>query len=207
MDTLKAQMLLVEARLPNKKSGWLKWHLFQSRVDVLLLVEKLVLSNGLHMFHNTVSLLESLTTSCMEWKEVQQEWYQSTKVGVSEVAARHMASFCVALPTVFGWVKDGDHVSTWNYLPAMKSFREWNTHDGVSGIKSYINTGIEDLSYQLHQDIGHNFGLSQHSDARLLVMEMHELPRILSWKWGVGWMHFIRSWLPPLKCLRRRHAR
>jgi len=40
--------------------------LFQSRVDVLLLVEKLVLSNGLHMFHNTVSLLESLTTSCME---------------------------------------------------------------------------------------------------------------------------------------------
>jgi hypothetical protein len=34
---------------------------------------------------------------------------------------------------------------------------------------------MEDLKYQLHQDIDHSFNLEQHANARILAMEMHEL--------------------------------
>jgi hypothetical protein len=96
-------------------------------------------------------------------------------VGVNEAAARHMASFRLVLPTLFGRVKDGSPTTGKHHLPAIKSFKEWNTYDGVSGIKSYINAGMEDLKHQLRQDIDHSFSLEQHSNARILAMEMHEL--------------------------------
>lgn len=175
LQTLKAQMLLIEARLPNHNAGRLGGNLFQSRADVCLFVEKHVPSNAFHLFHDVVTLLESLTTSHVERKDVLQEWYQSAKVGVNEAAARHMASFRLVLPTVFGRVKDGSPTTGKHHLPAIKSFKEWNTYDGVSGVKSYINTGMEDLKYQLRQDIDHSFNLEQHYNARLLAMEMHEL--------------------------------
>jgi hypothetical protein len=155
LQTLKAQMRLLEARLPNPNAGRLGGNLFQSRTDVLLFVEQHVPSNAFHLFHDVVTLLESLTTSHVERKDVLQEWYQSSKVGVNEAAARHMTSFRLVLPTVFGRVKDGTPTTGRHHLPAIKSFKEWNTYDGVSGVKSYINTGMEDLKYQLCQDIDH----------------------------------------------------
>jgi hypothetical protein len=55
---------------------------------------------------------------------------------VNEAAARHIASFRLVLPTVFGRVKDGSSTTGRCHLPAVKSFEEWNTYDGVSGVKS-----------------------------------------------------------------------
>jgi hypothetical protein len=88
---------------------------------------------------------------------------------------------------VFGRVKEGTPASPKHHLPAVKSFKEWNTYDGVSGVKSYINTGMEDLKYQLHQDIDQSFDLDQHSQARLLAMEMHELSQNFVMEMG-SWM-------------------
>jgi len=42
-------------------------------------------------------------------------------------------------------------------------------------VKSYIAMGMEDLKYQLRQDIEHTFGVKGLMKARLLAMEMHEL--------------------------------
>jgi hypothetical protein len=178
LQTLKAQMRLLEARLPNPNAGRLGGNLFQSRTDVLLFVEQHVPSNAFHLFHDVVTLLESLTTSHVERKDVLQEWYQSSKVGVNEAAARHMTSFRLVLPTVFGRVKDGTPTTGRHHLPAIKSFKEWNTYDGVSGVKSYINTGMEDLKYQLRQDIDHSFNLEQHVNARVLAMKCMNCPKI-----------------------------
>lgn len=61
--------------------------LFQSRVDVLLFIEDHVPSNSFHFFHDVVTLLESLTTSHIERKDVLQEGCQSTNVGVNEALA------------------------------------------------------------------------------------------------------------------------
>jgi hypothetical protein len=187
LETLRAQLLLLEARLPNVSAGRLGGNAFQSRSDVLLYVERHVPFNAFHLFHDAVTLLESLTSSHIERKDVLQEWYQSSKVGVNEAAAHHMATFRLVLPSVFGRVKEGTPASAKHHLPAVKSFKEWNAYDGVSGVKSYINTGMEDLKYQLRQDIDQNFDLAQHSQARLLAMEMHELSQNFVMEMG-SWM-------------------
>ena len=187
VETLKARLMLIEARLPSTGSGRLGGHTFQTRADVLLYVENNVPSNAFHLFHDVVTLLESLTTSHVERRDVLQEWYQSTKVGVNEAAARHMASFRLVLPSVFGRVKEGSSLSAKHHLPAIRSFKEWNTYDGVSGIKSYINTGMEDLKYQLRQDIDQGFDSAHHHQARLLAMEMHELSQNFVMEMG-SWM-------------------
>jgi hypothetical protein len=55
-------------------------------------------------------------------------------------------------PMVFGYVKEGT-VTMKNHLPAVKTFKEWNSFDSELGIKSFIANGMEDLKLQLYQDI------------------------------------------------------
>ncbi len=62
LQTLKAQMLLIEARLPNHNAGRLGGNLFQSRADVCLFVEKHVPSNAFHLFHDVVTF-KAMSTS------------------------------------------------------------------------------------------------------------------------------------------------
>ncbi len=119
--------------------------------------------------------MESLTKAHVERKDVLQEWYQSSKVGVIEAHARHMVSFRLVLPTVFGRVKEGAPLNNKHHLPAVKSFHDWNTFDGVSGIKGYIAAGMEDLKYQFRQDIEQSFIEDSQTKAKFLALEMHEL--------------------------------
>jgi hypothetical protein len=122
---------------------------------VALFVENHVPSKSFYLFHDVVTLLEALTTLHVERKDVLDKWYRSSKVGVNEASARHMASFRLILPTMFGRVKEGSTASTKHHLPSVCSFKEWNTFDGISGVKSFIATGMDDLKYQFRQDIDH----------------------------------------------------
>lgn len=81
---LATRVYLIEARIPNTTSGRLGGDSFQSRVDVALFVENHVPSNCFYLFHDAVTLLEALTTSHVERKDVLDEWYRSSKVRVSE---------------------------------------------------------------------------------------------------------------------------
>jgi hypothetical protein len=100
---------------------------------------------------------------------VLQEWYQSTKVGVSEASACHMASFRLVLPAVFGRTKEGTALTSKHHLPAVKAFKDWNTYDGVSGVKGYITAGMEDLKHQFRQDKHQAFNADDMIKARVLA--------------------------------------
>ena len=76
------------------------------------------------LFHDAVTLLESLSSSQVERKDVLQEWYQSSEVGVNEVVAQHMASFWLTLPTVFGQTKEGALLTSKHHLNAIKTFKD-----------------------------------------------------------------------------------
>lgn len=82
-----------------------------------------------------------------------------------------MASFWLMLPSIFGQIKEGGNASQKHQLPAIKTFKEWNTFDGVSGVMSHIALGMDDINYQLHQDIEQAFG----TDSMVKAREMHEL--------------------------------
>ncbi len=62
-----------------------------------------------------------------------------------------------------------------HHLPAVKSVKDWNTYDGVSGVKGYIAAGMEDLKYQFRQDIDQSFISESKMKARVLAIEMYKL--------------------------------
>jgi hypothetical protein len=175
--SIKIQMKMLESRLPTHNVLMLGGNFFQSRADVALFVEKNIPSNAFAMFHDAVTLMERLSGNYIERKEVINEWYQATKVGLDERKARHIASFKITYPTVFGYVKEGT-VTTKNHLPAVKTFKEWNSFDCESGIKSFILNGMEDLKLQLYQDIGNIFEADNFYDARVLANDMHAKSQI-----------------------------
>lgn len=152
LASIKMQMKLLEARLQPRNLLKLGGFTFQSRADVVLFVETKMPSNSFSMFHDVVTLMERLSGNYVERKDVINEWYQATKVGLGEHEARHVASFKIANPTVFGYVKEGT-ANIKQHLPAVKSFKEWNSFDSESGVKSFILNGMGDLKLQLYQDI------------------------------------------------------
>ncbi len=173
---LKVQMKLLEARLPTHNLLKLGGVMFQSRADVAVFVESKMPTNSFSMFHDVITLMERLSGNYVERKNVINEWYQATKVGLGEHKARHVASFKITYPTVFGYVKDGS-ANAKHHLPAVKSFKEWNSFDAESGIKSFIMNGMEDLKLQLYQDISTYFG-DQFYDARVLANDMHSKSQV-----------------------------
>jgi hypothetical protein len=67
---LMARVKLLEARLPAPNGGRLWEESFRSRNDVLAFVEDHVPSNCFFLFHDVVTLMEALTTSHVECKDV-----------------------------------------------------------------------------------------------------------------------------------------
>jgi hypothetical protein len=127
----------LESRIPIYNLLRLGGMTFQSRCDVAVFVENKMPSNSFSMFQDIVTLMERLSGTYVERKDVISEWYQATKVGLDEREARHVASFKITSPTVFGYIKEGSSSSK-HHLPAVKSFKDWNSFDCESGIKAFI---------------------------------------------------------------------
>ncbi len=175
--SLKIQLRLLESRIPVHGVLKLGGSVFQSRADVALFVETKMPSNAFSMFHDIITLMERLSGNYVERKDVISEWYQATKVGLDEREARHVASFKITYPTVFGYVKEGAASSKY-HLPAVKTFKDWNSFDSESGVKSFILNGMEDLKLQLNQDISSFFEFDQFYDAKVLAHDMHAKSQI-----------------------------
>jgi hypothetical protein len=60
-------------------------------------------SNAFSMFQDIVTLMERLSGTYVERKDVISKWYQATKVGLDEREARHVASFKITYPISF-WI-------------------------------------------------------------------------------------------------------
>lgn len=173
IQVLKGEMKNLSARMPITGIQKLGGLTFRSREDVLSFVETKMPSNGYYYFHDAVTLLESLSGSFSEKKEVLNEYYQSQKVGVNASEARHLASFRTTLPYVFGHEKDGVPHTSKHALPAVKTFREWNPFDQDSGVMNFILQGIHDLKFQIPQDISNELCGDEYAEARRLAIDMH----------------------------------
>jgi len=177
ISALKIQVKLLESRIPVYNLLRLGGMTFQSQSEVAVFVENKVPPNSFSMFQDIVTLMERLSGTYVERKEVINEWYQATKVGLDEREARHVASFKITYPTVFGYIKEGASSSK-HHLPAVKTFKDWNSFDCESGVKAFILNGMEDLKLQLYQDITNFFLDEKFYDAKMLALDMHNKSQI-----------------------------
>jgi len=177
ITALKLQLKVLESRIPKYNLLRLRGMTFQSCSEVAVFVENKMPSNSFSMFQDIVTLMERLSGLYVERKEVISEWYQATKVGLDEREARHVASFKITYPTVFGYIKEGSS-SLKHHLPAVKSFKDWISFDCESGVTAFILNGMEDLKLQLYQDITSFFLEDKFYDARMLAHDMHNKSQI-----------------------------
>ena len=102
---------------------------------------------------------------------VLDDIYKDQKVGFgTEAESRMLASFCLTLPTVFGQIKDG-RVSK-HHLPTLKTYSMWNSYDNISGVKFYIERGINDQRLTLVQDIDTYLG--EYPKAQSLATDLQQ---------------------------------
>ena len=171
INSVKAELRRLDARVPKINNMMLGGQVFQSKADVDLFISKSVPTNAFYLFHDAVTILESLSGAFQERKEVLSEWYQSSRVGCSAQEARHIASFRTTLPHVFGYCKDGV-VSAKHKLPAVKKYEDWTTFDQDSGVMNFILRGIDDLKIQITNEIHSTLG-DEFPEAVKLATEMH----------------------------------
>mmetsp|Transcript_10104 Transcript_10104/g.14571 ORF Transcript_10104/g.14571 Transcript_10104/m.14571 type:complete len:742 (-) Transcript_10104:1161-3386(-) len=172
--TLKLQIRLLEARLPDNNMI-LGGETFKSKADVKLFVEKKMPSCSFSVFHDVLTLMESLTGGHITRTEVISEMFQAERVGLTDSEARHIGSFRILLPSVFGNVKEG--ATTKYNLPAVKNYKEFNPQDGVSGVKDFVVNGLDDLDRQVQGEISDTFDPSGQLEAKALALDMHTQSR------------------------------
>lgn len=150
LRSLSEKFRLLEARvasIPVTVCG----RTFLSLPDMVSYVSNHIPTNLYYLFHDAVSLLESITDAFVAREHVWDEMYKGQKIGLSsESEARMVASFRITLPTVFGQVKEG--TTSKHHLPAVKTYAAWNSNDNASGAKYYIISGLDDKRISLMFD-------------------------------------------------------
>jgi hypothetical protein len=157
-DTLriKAQLKLIEARLPTDPFV-IGGRMFNSKADVALFVEKEMPGRSFSLFHDIITLMESVTDGHVKKSEVMAEMYQASRVGFDEDEATHVHSFKLIIPTILGAAKDGDKHDPKLPLPAVKDFTSWNPQDNEGGIKKRIQEGMDDATLAVTESISAAF--------------------------------------------------
>ena len=152
LATLKVQLKLIEARLPSDPFI-IGGRSFNSKADVALFVEKDLSRLSFSLFHDAITLLESIMDGQSKKTDVMAAMYQASRVGFDEDEATHLHSLKLIVPSLLGATKEGDKNDPKYALPAVKDFQAWNPQDNKSGVKKRIQDGMDDVSLAVTESI------------------------------------------------------
>jgi len=169
IGTLRAQLKLVEARLPSDPFV-IGGHNFNSKAEVALFVEKEVSGLSFSLFHDPFTLLESISDGHTKKADVMAAMYQASRVGFDEDEATHIHSFKLIVPSLLGATKEGDKNDPKYPLPAVKDFTSWNPQDNEGGVKKRLQDGMDDVSLAVTESI--NVSCVEHPAAGKLAIDM-----------------------------------
>jgi hypothetical protein len=168
-STLQTKLALVEARLPSDPF-LIGGRTFNSKADVALFVEKELSGVSFSLFHDPITLLESVTDGQSKKTDVMAAMYQASRIGFDEDEATHVHSFKLIVPSLLGATKEGDKNDPKYPLPAVKDFGAWNPQDNEGGVKKRMQDGMEDVSLAVTESI--NVSCASSPAASKLAMEM-----------------------------------
>jgi len=168
-NTLQAQLKLIEAHLPSDPFA-IGGRPFNSKADVALFVEKELSGISFSLFHDAITLLESITDGQSKKTDEMAAMYQASRVGFDEDEAMHVHSFKLLVPSLLGATKEGDKNDPKYPLPAVRDFAAWNLQDNESGVKKRIQDGMDDVSLSVTESI--NVSCSGNPAGSKLATEM-----------------------------------
>jgi len=167
--SLQAEVKLLEARMPTNPFT-IGGKTFNSKADVALFVEKDMPGVSYSLFHDIITLLESISDGHSKKENVMAAMYQAGHVRLDEDEATHVHSFKLIVPTLLGAMRDGDKSDHRIPLPGVKDFATWNPQDNEGGIKKRIQDGIDDALLAIQETISN--ACHSHPGAAKLATEM-----------------------------------
>jgi hypothetical protein len=105
------------------------------------------------LFHDAITLLESITDGHTRKVDVMAAMYQASRVSFDKDEATHIHSFKLIVPSLLGATKEGDKNDPKLPLPAIKDFTAWNPQDNEGGVKKRIQDGMDDISLAVTESI------------------------------------------------------
>jgi hypothetical protein len=171
LGTLQAQLKLIEARLPSDPFI-IGGRTFNSKADVALFVERELGGLSFSLFHDPITLLESILDGHVKKTDVMVAMYQASRVGFDEDEATHIHSFKLIVPSLLGATKEGDKNDPKYPLPSVKDFPSWNPQDNErgGGVKKRLQEGMDNVSLAVTESI--NVSCAERPAASKLAMEM-----------------------------------
>ena len=152
LKLIEAQLKLLEARLPSD-TFTIGGRTFNSKADVALFVEKDMPGVLFSLFHDAITLLESISDRNSQKADVMASMYQASRIGFDEDEATHAHSFKLIIPSIMGATKDEDKNDPKYPLPAVKDFVAWNPQHNAGGIKKHIQDGVDDVFLAVTESI------------------------------------------------------
>jgi hypothetical protein len=140
LNTLKVQLKLLEARLPSDPFS-IGGRTFNSKADVALFVEKEMLGMSFSLFHDVVTMLESIMDGTSKKADIMATMYHASRVGLDEDKATHIHSFKLIIPALLGAWKEGDKNDPKLPLSGVKDFNAWNLQDNKGCVKKAVDSG------------------------------------------------------------------
>ena len=210
--SLQAEVKLLEARMPSNPFT-IGGKTFNSKADVALFVEKDMPGVSYSVFHDIITLLESISDGHSKKENVMAAMYQAGRVGLDEDEATHVHSFKLIVPTLLGAMRDGDKSDHRVPLPGVRDFATWNPQDNEGGIKKRIQDGIDDVSLAIQESIStacHSLPAAAKLATEMLLQTQVFANELCSWV-DSFYMELINTsqvpaneaWLLVASCLRK----
>jgi len=115
------------------------------------------------LFHDAVTLLESIMDGLSRKADVLAAMYQASHVGFDEDEATHVHSFKLIIPSLLGATPKLP-------LPAVKDFSTWSPQDNEGEVKKRLQDGLDDVSIAVTESIA--VGCESGAGAAKLATEM-----------------------------------
>jgi hypothetical protein len=169
LRTLTSQLKLLEARVPSDPFV-IGGRTFNSKADVALLVETEMDGLSFSLFHDVITIIESITDGQIKKSEVMAGLYQAQRVGFDEDEATYIHSFKLIVPSLLGALRKGDKHDIRYPLGAVRDFTTWNPQDNEGGVKKRIQDGMDDVSLSVTESIA--IACTNHPAAAKLATDM-----------------------------------
>jgi hypothetical protein len=192
LNTIQPHMKLLEVRIPSSPStigGWT----FNSKADVALFVEKEMPRLSFSLFHDAITLLESITDGHTRKADVMVAMYQASHVGFDEDKATHIHSFKLIAQLLLGATKEGDKNDPKLPLPAVKDFLAWTPRIKKGGMKKRIQDRMDDFLLRLLLS-PLQLGVNPFQGLPNWPLRCYTSLSFLSTSFAAGSIHFTWNW-------------
>lgn len=175
--SLKNDLALLQSQMGNHVVK-IEGKTFRSIQDARAWLTRLNLNELIMRFVDPISMLSLSDNVVVDEAEATNKRARAQKLGDSPELTAYKASFNLIVPAILGKSADAKVLKESKVLPAVPTYRTWNTGRGCDGVKDILqeltNEGAKDMKTLIDEQLG--------GEAREIACELLRFSRLF---WGM----------------------